>query len=73
MIIQFTRAYYNVQTKFQDQGAYHFVLFFSEIWQAGKSLDSSSSLLLLFLFIYIYILLDNHISRTTQATAMISG
>ena len=34
----------------------------SEIRQAGKSLDSSSSLLLFFF-------LDNHISRTTQATA----
>ena len=39
----------------------------SEIRQAGKSLDSSSLLLLLLLF------LDSHISRTTEATAMISG
>ena len=55
---------YKVQTKFQDQGAYTV----SEIQQAGKLLDSSSSLLLLSL-----LFLDNHIFRTTQVTAMISG
>ena len=37
----------------------------SEIRQAGKSLYSSSSLLLLLLLL---LFLDNHISRTTQAT-----
>ena len=50
----------------------------SEIRQAGKSLYSSSSLLLLLLlllllFFLLLFFLDNHISRTTQATAMISG
>ena len=43
----------------------------SEIRQAGKSLYSSSSLLLLLLLLLLF--LDNHISRTTQATAIISG
>ena len=45
----------------------------SEIRQAGKSLYSSSSLLLLLLLLLLLFFLDNHISRTTQATAMISG